>query len=362
MDAPAISLFDDDDDDGGAADLFFEESEHERSVTLAHQNLIDTQERIGQLLDLLPIGLVIHQRQSVLFANQHTTDMVGVSSEALVGQHIMDFVHDDDFDDAQAAFARTFEEDGPQRLPEVRVKGKDGRIWITELIMGRLPWEGTPCVQVLIHDVTALKQQEAQLRELATTDPLTGALNRRSFEDHARVELDRARRYNRNCSLILLDIDHFKKVNDTWGHHAGDVAIKMVVDITQSCLRTADVVGATQDLLVATADLATDPSPAAEVSRMGGEEFLVLLPETDAAGAFVVAERIREQVAATPVVTEEQTFSITVSLGVSVLTADDDLENFIKRADAGLYEAKEGGRNQTRVGTTLGSAPAQPAS
>lgn len=337
--APAISLFDEDSDDL----FFFEDSEQERSAALTQQNLIDTQERIGQLLDLLPIGLVIHQQQGVLFANQHTCDMLSVDSEALFGQHVLDFIHPGDYPAALEAFNRTFKEPGPQRLPEVRVVGKDDRTWITEVIMGPLPWEGTPCIQVLLHDVTALKEQEVKLRELATTDPLTGALNRRSFEEHARMEIERSRRYGRDCSLIILDIDHFKKVNDTWGHHAGDVAIKSVVNVTETCLRTTDFVAATQDLLA-------NPGPVAEVSRMGGEEFLVLLPETDTAGALVVAERVREQIAATPVVTEEQTFNITVSLGVSTLQAGDDVDSFLQRADAGLYVAKESGRNQTQVG------------
>lgn len=324
------------------AEVFFiDDTETERSAAQTHASLIDTQERMGALLDLLPVGLFIHQVQGALYANQQIARMLGHASTNLVGQHFLDFVDESARNPVAKAFSAAFNETEPRRIDEVLMSSADGTPFTAEVIIGSLPWDGTPVVQVLVHDVSELKEQARRLELLATTDSLTGAFNRRTFEQRGAEAFVAAQELEEPLSLVILDIDHFKRVNDTWGHHAGDVAIQTVVERAQRDLRLTDDIGRTADLL-RTAE--------GEVSRLGGEEFVLLLPRTGPEGAFVVAERIRRAVAADAIDVDDVSFSITVSLGIATATEDDeDLASVLGRADAALYEAKENGRNRTRT-------------
>ena len=164
-------------------------------------------------------------------------------------------------------------------------------------------------------------------RQLARTDDLTGVNNRRHFLDLAAHEVASARRYHRPLALLLFDIDHFKQVNDRWGHPFGDVILVRVAEVVAALLRESDV-----------------------LARYGGEEFAVLLPDNGAHQAEIVAERIRLAVAA--LVTEQGSAraAVTVSLGVAELALPDDtLEALIQRADQALYGAKRAGRNRVVV-------------
>ncbi len=169
-----------------------------------------------------------------------------------------------------------------------------------------------------------LVMANAELERLASFDALTGLYNRRRFEEAANAEIDRARRYGRPFSLLLIDLDHFKQVNDTRGHNAGDAALRQAARTLTEAVRTTDL-----------------------VARYGGEELAVLLPETDAEEAWRVAERIRLAVGGTPVTHEGDIFTITASLGGAQYSIEDDgLARLIGRADAALYRAKQGGRNR----------------
>lgn len=149
-------------------------------------------------------------------------------------------------------------------------------------------------------DITERKQTEKTLRTLSEQDPLTGVANRRFFMNCADAELIRSRRYRHPLSLILLDIDWFKRINDSHGHATGDAVLKHICAVCRATLRTTDTLG-----------------------RLGGEEFGVLLPETSSDGAFQVAERLREAIAASPIQLEGFSVSFTVSAGVSTI-ADQD--------------------------------------
>ncbi|MCD4748558.1 MAG: diguanylate cyclase [Thermoanaerobaculales bacterium] len=160
--------------------------------------------------------------------------------------------------------------------------------------------------------------------ELARTDPLTGALNRRGFSEKALPEYRRAARNNRPLALLKIDIDHFKKVNDTFGHDAGDKVLQAVVSMLENGVREIDLVG-----------------------RMGGEEFEVLLPETNGMTAFVVAERFRRAVEALHVKWHGHSISLTTSVGVAALRCTDTSFPALQaRSDVALYEAKGQGRNR----------------
>jgi diguanylate cyclase (GGDEF)-like protein/PAS domain S-box-containing protein len=176
------------------------------------------------------------------------------------------------------------------------------------------------------NDITGRRHMEAELRRLATTDPLTGAFNRRRFFQKARQEFLRHRRYGHPLAVLLMDMDHFKKINDTHGHPVGDTVLKTFVQGCQSVFRVTDIFG-----------------------RTGGEEFSAVLPETDAANAARVAERLRDRVSNSPLKGQDDGSSIrfTVSIGLTALQEDDlTLESMIRRADQALYTAKRTGRNR----------------
>ncbi len=173
------------------------------------------------------------------------------------------------------------------------------------------------------------------LRRLATTDPLTGTFNRRHFMDLMAREQRRADRYGAIYSLLMVDIDHFKKVNDTYGHQVGDQAIQAMADACKKLMRPTDI-----------------------VARYGGEEFIITLTHTDLTGALKVAERLRQAVADIVLPAEQGAFGFTISVGVSTYAKASRLEQIIAAADHALYAAKAGGRNRVCSEDTAAPAPA----
>ncbi|WP_198152128.1 ligand-binding sensor domain-containing diguanylate cyclase [Granulicella tundricola] len=168
-----------------------------------------------------------------------------------------------------------------------------------------------------------LELANLKLGQLAIRDSLTNLYNRRHFLDLAEAEYLRSRRSQRTFSLLLMDIDHFKLVNDTWGHFTGDAVIQMVADRISSSLRATDT-----------------------AARFGGEEYIVLLPETSSPQAIQLAERIREAVAASPLQTTAQDIAITLSIGCAEFDPNATLTQLLERADKALYAAKNAGRNR----------------
>ncbi|MGC2856090.1 GGDEF domain-containing protein [Novispirillum sp. DQ9] len=194
-------------------------------------------------------------------------------------------------------------------------------------------------VRSFVAGMDSQRRREMELRAQAGTDELTRVANRRAFLERADDEISRALRYGHTLSLLMVDIDHFKQVNDAHGHAAGDAALVRMVDACRPGLREHDV-----------------------LARLGGEEFVVLLPHTDAARALLVAERLREAVERSPVETAAGIFHITISIGSATLhhgdatgAPADSLSSLLERADKALYRAKRGGRNRV-VGGALPAA------
>jgi diguanylate cyclase (GGDEF)-like protein len=162
------------------------------------------------------------------------------------------------------------------------------------------------------------------LEDAANTDPLTGLLNRRGFRDRFETELARARRFGAPLSLLVLDLDHFKRINDRYGHDIGDIAIRHMADLLTANTRRHDVVG-----------------------RLGGEEFALLLPETSGYQAGMMAEKLRQLVADSPLVLEDSFVPLTVSIGAAQTSREaDQFDLLFSLADRRLYAAKEAGRNR----------------
>ena len=176
------------------------------------------------------------------------------------------------------------------------------------------------------------ERAEGEAQRLATTDPLTGAYNRRTFHEIAEREMARARRNGQPLSIVMLDIDHFRQVNEKHGHKVGDEILQRFVDVMRSALRKEDM-----------------------VVRYGGEEFVVLLPEVPGPGAVVVAGRIRRAVAGTPIEAAGEKFPVTVSLGVAARLDEgpESIDELLERAGSALALAKERGRNRV-VALSLG--------
>lgn len=307
-----------------AAGLDFIELDDDRDAVVTHNELTVTRSKLGDLLDLLPAGLLIHQEQGVVYANLEAARILGVSPDGLVGRHFLDFVDDADAAAQRVCFVGCLIERELVRIKDCVLIGADGRRTNVQVSMSPLPWEGLPVIYVLLNDVTALKETEDTLRRLSLTDSLTGVSNRRHFIETAEREVERVQRYHRPLSMLMLDIDHFKRVNDTYGHHVGDEALKVFTAICQRTLRRNDLLG-----------------------RMGGEEFAILLPETDAAGARRLAERIRHLVMHASVPAEGDVVRFTVSIGIaSCRGGEHTVDTLLSCADEALYQAKHAGRNR----------------
>ncbi len=174
-------------------------------------------------------------------------------------------------------------------------------------------------------EITELKHTQRELERLSQYDDLTELYNRRHFISLSHHEVGRSQRYNNKLSVMMLDVDHFKRINDTHGHHGGDQVLKALGRRIHDSLRSVDIAG-----------------------RLGGEEFAVVLPETSLGHAIMVAERLRSQIASAPVKLDDgQPVTYTLSIGIAVLSADNaDLDRLLQQADQALYEAKKRGRNR----------------
>lgn len=196
--------------------------------------------------------------------------------------------------------------------------------------MSTKPQQSTECPAGVescpwLDELHQLRDRVDSLEELVSRDPLTGLYNVRHLQETLPVVLERTRRNHRPACLIMVDLDHFKQINDTWGHEVGNLALKQTAKILCKQVRIVDI-----------------------VCRYGGEEFVIILPDTGLRQAVQIAERIRACIADKPVVHEHGETRMTASMGVDVhLPSDDrDPEAFIEAADRLLYRAKESGRDR----------------
>lgn len=178
---------------------------------------------------------------------------------------------------------------------------------------------------LVIDEVLELRTHNDELRKLVRTDTLTGLFNFRHFTGALEQEMERSRRNLLPTGLVFVDLDFFKKVNDTWGHEVGNVALMQTAELMFAFTRKIDI-----------------------PCRYGGEEFAIILPSTDLSTSVQVAERLREAIEAKPLINGEHTIKITASLGVDIYKGyeGESPQEFIKRADSYLYQAKNEGRNR----------------
>lgn len=300
------------------------EIELELQHTVSELEIIFSNTKVGLML--------LREGRYLAKANQTLADILGYSSpEEMVGLnmralHLTDDRYREFGERHYATLAST-----AQLHIEYQLRRKDDSpVWC--ILSGQAIDKVIPAnldlgVLWVIDDITRIKNQEQELRILACTDDLTGLHNRRHFLELTDRELRRRKRHGGECSLLLIDLDHFKTVNDMLGHAAGDSVLKTFARRCCGALREVDIFG-----------------------RIGGEEFTAFLPGTDLAGARTVAERICERMRNMEIRTPEGNITVTVSIGVaSTERPVADVEDLISRADRALYRAKSLGRDRVET-------------
>lgn len=223
-----------------------------------------------------------------------------------------------------------------RNIPVIMVSANDVDDFIIEALdIGALDYVAKPFIYPVLaaRMRTALRLRDSQrelqdlnkrLSKLASLDPLTEAYNRRHFLELSNTEFAKAQRFHRPLSVIMLDVDKFKVINDTYGHLTGDAALKQLTQLCQNAGRSSEIVG-----------------------RFGGEEFVLCCPDTDQSGAMALAERLRVNIEHSTLNFENHTLNYTASMGVTTIQAEDQsLNDMLRRADQLLYHSKEHGRNR----------------
>lgn len=269
---------------------------------------------------------VLGQGPRILYVNDAFTDLTGYTPEEVIGQspRILQGEHTDP--EARERIRQALLDRAPIREQIVNYTKGGQEYWVELKIVPLRNSRGEVTHFAAIErDITAQKAEVSVLRELATTDPLTGLLNRRGFSEHAQGRLASALRDGQELALAMIDIDFFKRINDTYGHEVGDQALIHLAGLLRASFRESDVIG-----------------------RLGGEEFAVLLPSATLEQSHVLMDRFRMRLAATPLrLHDGRWLGFTASIGVAELDPEKaSLTTLTKAADSALYAAKHSGRNR----------------
>jgi two-component system, cell cycle response regulator len=309
--------------------------EKSRELFFSQRELRRERDFVSRLIDTARVAiLVLDEQGRIVRANRFAAELRGSTADELQGLEARTAFFGTDTGDQVPELLSDFRPTAGGRSITVPLYSSSGER--REIEWYRVALDGPDagaCLLLLVgHDVTDRAALFREVERLSITDPLTGLHNRRHFSVAAQAEVQRATRYHRPLSAVMIDIDHFKRVNDTHGHPAGD---RVLVEVAACCVR------ATRDVDIK--------------ARLGGEEFCLLLPETATAGACVVAERLRRTIAALRFESGEQSFAVTASFGIAERRSDEDADNQLRRADQALYDAKNTGRNRVATWSAVGS-------
>jgi diguanylate cyclase (GGDEF)-like protein/PAS domain S-box-containing protein len=272
------------------------------------------------------------ESRRVLYVSPAYERIFGRSAGLLLSDYNQwrDSIYPDDLDYAERSLAEVLVK-GADEDREYRIIAADGQVrWLSDkCFINRQAEPGQPVIIVgIAEDITDKKQMETELQRLATTDVLTQSSNRRHFFDCAHREFEQARHQGTPLAFLLLDIDDFKVINDSYGHQEGDNVLQRLAESGRATLRRGDVFG-----------------------RVGGEEFAAVFPGCAPDMAMQVAERLQREIQRLSFSHGDQTFGITVSQGLTSLTAEDEsVDSLFARADAAMYQAKHQGKNRIVVG------------
>jgi len=277
--------------------------------------------------------VVLDSKYNIVFSNKSVQKTFGYEPKDIIGKKVSFLLPNRVYHNNEQMvddFAKSKVKSISMVQKKVQIYGhhRDGRDFITSVSLINCSIDNSDYYAVIIRDISENKKTEEELLRLASTDPLTGVLNRREFRTIAEKEVMRCKRYGRPLSVLMMDIDHFKVINDSYGHAAGDKALQHLTKLCSSSLRTMDL-----------------------ICRWGGEEFVIMLPETGIKGAVIIAERLRSAIEETDFISNNNKIDFTISIGVSSFKqGDDDIDTILTRADSALYMAKEGGRNKVIAG------------
>jgi len=293
-------------------------AESQRNAGLARENA----NRFARLLSVSSGAIALIENGRIVDANRQLEKLSRHTRNGLIGMPLQSiFVPED-----QEQLEHLLNSAGTDQPVEMTVHRDDGNEFPAELIVAPLNnYRRNRSHLIELRSVAHRKAMEDELKQLARTDPLTGAMNRRAFTEYFNAELQRLERHSGQLALAMLDIDHFKGINDKWGHQTGDRVLKRFVDLCREQARSTDV-----------------------FARFGGEEFVLLMPQTDAEGAMTILQRLLQQVEAMPLESEgtDENFHIQTSAGLANWCAGDTADSLLMRADQALYKAKQSGRNR----------------
>lgn len=300
---------------------------HIEEIEAAHREIAEqkaelelSENRFRQLADAAFETIIVHAGGRIVDCNGAAEILYGYRKEQLVGMYVHELV------DPEMLHAKIEWIEQPTEKPIEGLHRRAKGTVPVEVRSRAIKLKGIDALVTVVRDISEHKEMEAYLKKMAESDPLTGVGNRRFFLDRGAKECGRSTRYGHPMSVVMMDIDKFKSINDAYGHHVGDLALKAMAHICVETLRDCDI-----------------------FARLGGEEFAAILPETDLAGAIQLAERLRQVIEAMVTVTDRGEIHFTCSFGVTQLhhdTAKENIEKMLSRADKGLYEAKASGRNR----------------
>jgi diguanylate cyclase (GGDEF)-like protein/PAS domain S-box-containing protein len=290
-------------------------------------DLKQSEEKFHSVFEQAAAGIArVSPTGAFLEVNEKLCDILCYGKSELLGMTFQELTHPDDLASSLELVQSLLEGERESFSTEKRYIGKRGQtVWVSLTASLVRSADGAPKYFVsVLSDIGLRKEMEQELINRATHDSLTGLWNRTELAKALEKEAARAGRYSRPFSLLMLDIDHFKLVNDDCGHQVGDRVLIELAEILEEATRAADFVG-----------------------RFGGEEFLLILPELNHEKALGLAERIRKQVESHTIITQDQVIKITVSIGVSTFPKHgNDVDALVKASDDAMYKAKASGRNQ----------------
>lgn len=297
---------------------------------LAEQRLWTSQELFRLAFEHATVGIALVATDGTLLrVNPQLGKMFGYDQEKLEGTNVNDLAIPSDQTLSSDFIERALSGEQEIGVFEKRYRHRLGHI-VECRVSSALVREadGRPtCFISHVSDITESRRVEEELKRLANTDPLTGLANRRPFLEAMRQELARIRRFGTRASCLMLDFDHFKHINDRWGHSSGDAVLQHFSRLCQERLRATDLLG-----------------------RLGGEEFAILMPGTALDGARTLSEQLRVWIAQHPLHCGDHQITYSVSMGVTELSAGDDSpDQVLARVDAALYRAKELGRDRVET-------------
>ncbi len=293
--------------------------------SLVFQALVENTNDVIMVLDATPLS---EGGPKIDYVNPAFEKLMGYTADEVIGQNPKILQGPGTDDKTRYKIRKAMRDETSIRTQILNYDKAGNELWLDINMVPLFDQNGNLAYYAAIErDLTEHKKLQAQLESMATIDSLTGMANRQAFLQRAKNEFNRARRYARPLTVVMIDIDRFKTINDRYGHATGDEVLRQTADICQRSLRGTDFMG-----------------------RVGGEEFVLLLPDTTHSSAYHVAERMRTHLCETPIVLENGvSLSITASFGVASMKEHDrDFNAMLELADEAMYHAKHEGRNQVK--------------